>query len=247
MPEFRTPELKPGERFDDLNCKGYRVIQDPDSFCFGMDAVLLANFAKIKRGAKVLDLCTGTGVIPILLAAKNNPARIDALELNPDSALRSKRSVYANGLEDLVYIICGDVCEASKIYGRDSMDAVTVNPPYMAADEGLLNPDDAKNMARHEITCTLEDVIRESAAVLREKGSFFMVHRPFRLVDIITTMKKYRLEPKRLRMVHSKLGKEATMVLIEGAKGGGSWLNVERPLIIYDENGNYTEDVPGDC
>lgn len=241
-----TPDLLPGERFDDLNCKGYHVIQNPDSFCFGIDAVLLANFAKAKSGKRVLDLCTGSAVIPILMAAKTEAGRFDALELNEEVADRANRSVIANGLENKVYIKCGDVKEAKEIYGHQSMDVITVNPPYMSPDTGLHNPNDAKNMARHEVFCNLEDVIYQSSYLLKEKGSFYMVHRPTRLPEIFYYMVKYRIQPKRMRMVQPYADKEPNMVLIEGIKGGGAQLNVETPLVIYNKDGSYTDDVPKD-
>lgn len=242
----KTPKLLPGERFDDLNCKGYHVIQNPDSFCFGIDAVLLANFANVKPGKRVLDLCTGSAVIPILMAAKTKAGRIDALELNEEVAERAKRSIEANELEKLVYITQGDVCNAKKIYGNQSMDVITVNPPYMTTDSGLHNPNDAKNMARHEVYCTLEDVISQSSALLKEKGTFFMVHRPSRLPEIFHHMVKYKIQPKRMRLVQSYIDKEPNMVLIEGIKGGGARLNIDTPLVIYNKDGSYTDDVPKD-
>lgn len=242
----KTPELLPGERFDDLNCKGYHVIQNPDSFCFGIDAVLLANFAKAKPGKRVLDLCTGSAVIPILMAAKTQAARFDALELNEEVANRAKRSVVANELENRVYITQGDVKDAKTLYGNQSIDVITVNPPYMPAETGLHNPNDDKNMARHEIFCSLEDIIYQSSYLLKEKGTFYMVHRPTRLAEIFHFMVKYHIQPKRMKLVQPYVDKEPNMVLIEGIKGGGSQLNVETPLIIYNKDGSYTDDVPKD-
>jgi len=241
----RTPDLLPGERLDDLNCKGYHVIQNPDSFCFGIDAVLLANFAKVKPGKRALDLCTGSAVIPILMAAKNEGAKFDALELNDEAARRAKRSVIANELEEIVNITQGDVKEAKTIYGNQSIDVITVNPPYMPLDTGLHNPDNSKNMARHEIFCNLEDIIYQSSYLLKEKGSFYMVHRPTRLAEIFFYMVKYKIQPKRMRLVQPYIDKEPNMVLVEGIKGGGSQLNVETPLVIYNKDGSYTKDVPG--
>ena len=238
--------LHDGERLDDLNCKGYQVIQDPDSFCFGMDAVLLANYVETKPGAKVLDMCTGTGIIPILLAAKIDPSHIDALELQEASAERAVRSMEGNGLLDLITVTQGDVKDAASIYKPASFDIVTVNPPYMPAQSGLHNPNSAKNIARHEIYCTLDDVLSQAAKLLHPRGQFFMVHRPSRLPEILSKMTKYGLEAKRMRLVYPYADKAPNMVLLEGARGGRPQLTVERPLVIYDKDGNYTDDVPKD-
>jgi len=231
------------ERLDDLNIKGYHIIQNKEKFCFGMDAVLLSEFVKVKKGEKVLDLGTGTGIIPILLEAKTEGKHFSALEIQDESVRMAKRSVAYNHLEDKIDIIKGDIKEAGEIFGRASFEVVTTNPPYISDRHGLKNPDMPKAIARHEIFCTLEDVIRESAKVLKFRGRFYMVHRPSRLTEIIGTMRKHDLEPKRLRMVHSFVDKEATMVLIEGIRGGKSFLKVDKPLIIYENVGIYTREV----
>lgn len=173
------------ERLDDLCRKGYRLIQDPKLFCFGIDAVLLSDYAKVKRGERAVDLCTGNGVIPILLEAKNNGEHYSGLELQPQCADLAKRSVKYNHLEDKVTIEEGDVCNASEIFGRESVEVVTVNPPYMIGQHGIKNADDAMTIARHEVRCTLDDIVRESAKMLKFNGRFYMVHRPFRLVEIL--------------------------------------------------------------
>lgn len=172
------------ERLDDLCRKGYRLIQDPKLFCFGIDAVLLSDYAKVKRGERAVDLCTGNGVIPILLEAKNNGEHYSGLELQPQCADLAKRSVKYNHLEDKVTIEEGDVCNASEIFGRESVEVVTVNPPYMIGQHGIKNADDAMTIARHEVRCTLDDIVRESAKMLKFNGRFYMVHRPFRLAEI---------------------------------------------------------------
>ncbi|MDE6184571.1 MAG: tRNA1(Val) (adenine(37)-N6)-methyltransferase, partial [Lachnospiraceae bacterium] len=194
--------LKENERSDDLQRNNYKIIQDPDRFCFGMDAVLLSGFAKAKEGDKVLDLGTGTGIIPILMAAKTMAEHITGLEIQPDSADMAARSVRLNGLEDKIRIVTGDIKEAVSLFGAASFDVVTCNPPYMTEHHGLTNPEAPKAIARHELLCTLEDVISQSSRLLRPGGNFYLVHRPFRLADIILRLRQYRLEPKRLQMVH---------------------------------------------
>lgn len=236
-------ELRADERIDDLQCKGYRLIQNPGQFCFGLDAVLLASFVKVKKFGKALDLGTGTGVIPILMEAKTSGEKFVGLEIQPDSAEMAGRSIKLNSLEDKIEIVTGDIKEASKIFGRSSFDVVTSNPPYMIYSHGLVNPDMPKAIARHEVLCTLDDVVREAAALLVPGGHFFMVHRPFRLAEIFGVMLKYKLEPKRMRLVYPYIDKEPNMVLIEGISGAKARITVEKPLVVYKKNGEYTEDI----
>lgn len=238
-----TNNLKPGERLDDLQIKGYEIIQSPGRFCFGMDAVLLSAFAKVKSGECVLDLGTGTGILPILLAAKTNGKHFTGLEIQEESADMARRSVQYNGLDERVEIVTGDIKEASRIFGNASMDVITTNPPYMIGGHGLANPGSAKAIARHEVLCTLDDIIRESAKVLRAGGRFYMVHRPFRLAEILTAMCKAKLEPKRMRLVYPYIDKEPNMVLIEGIRGAKSRMTVEAPLIVYEKDGSYTQEI----
>ena len=235
--------LKEGERIDDLQRNGYRIIQDPEKFCFGMDAVLLAGFARLTQDDRVLDLGTGTGVIPILLAARYGGAHFTGLEIQEDMAEMAGRSVRLNALEDRIDIVCGDIRDAAARFGAASYTAVVSNPPYMNESHGLKNPEAAKAIARHEILCTLDDVVKAAAVCLQPGGRFFMVHRPHRLPEIIERLRAAKLEPKRLRMVHPYADAEARMVLIESVKGGGAWLKAEQPLIIYSEPGVYTEEV----
>ena len=183
--------LKEGERLDELHRNGYKIIQDKNRFCFGMDAVLLSGFAQVKQGETVLDLGTGTGIIPILLEAKTRGRYFTGLEIQPDSADMARRSVAYNHLEEKIDIVTGDIKDASSIFGASSFDVITTNPPYMIGEHGLKNPDEAKAIARHEVLCTLEDVVRESAKLLRPKGRFYMVHRPFRLSEIFCCMTRY--------------------------------------------------------
>ena len=236
-------ELKQGERIVDLERNGYRIIQDKERFCFGIDAVLLSGFAMAKKGEKVLDLGTGTGIIPILMEAKTEARHFKALEIQKESAEMARRSVALNGLENKIEIVDGDIKEASKIFGGAAFNVVTTNPPYMTESHGVQNPEEPKAIARHEIKCSLEDVIRESAKVLVPGGRFYMVHRPRRLVDIISLMREYKIEPKRIRMVHPFADKEANMVLVEGHRGRKSMMKVEAPLIVYREQGVYSDEI----
>lgn len=236
-------KLLEGERLDDLERNGYKIIQNPKKFCFGMDAVLLTGFAKVKEGEKCLDLGTGTGIIPILLEAKTKGAHFTGLEIQEESADMAVRSVQYNHLEKKVDIVTGDIKEASQIFGAASFDVVTSNPPYMNDLHGLKNPELPKAIARHEVLCTLEDVVREAARLLKPGGRFYMVHRPFRLAEIIRAMSRYKLEPKRLRMVHPYIDREPNMVLIEGVRGGRAMLKVEKPLIVFQEMNVYTDEV----
>ena len=235
--------LKDGERLDDLQCKGYHIIQDPARFCFGMDAVLLSGFAKAKKGEKVLDLGTGTGIIPILMAAKTEGESFTALEIQEESADMARRSVSYNHLEEKVKIVTGDIKDASKIFGASSFDVITTNPPYMIGSHGENSPSEAKAIARHEVLCNLDDILRESARLLNPKGRFYMVHRPFRLAEIMSKMVEYKIEPKRMRLVYPYIDKEPNIVLIEGLRGGKSRMTVEPPLIVYKEPGIYTDEI----
>ena len=235
--------LKPGERIDDLQRNGYGIIQNPEKFCFGMDAVLLSGFAQVKKGARVIDLGTGTGIIPILLSAKTEGREFYGMEIQEESYDMAKRSVAMNHLEDRVHIIQGDLCQASSTMGKAQFDVVTCNPPYMNQNHGLKNPGDAKAIARHEILCTLEDVIRESCLLLKPGGHLFMVHRPHRLAEIFECMHRYHMEPKRMKMVHPYVSEDANMVLIEAVRGGNSWMKVEAPLIVYKEPGVYMDEI----
>ena len=235
--------LKPNERIDDLQRNNYRIIQDPERFCFGMDAVLLSGFAKAKEGDHVIDLGTGTGIIPILMEAKTKASNLVGLEIQPESADMAQRSVELNHLEKKIRIVTGDIREASSIFGAATFDVVTSNPPYMTEHHGITNEKSPKAIARHELLCTLEDVICQAAKLLRPGGSFYMVHRPFRLVDIMVLMREYHLEPKRMKLVYPYIDKDPNMVLIEGLRGGRPRMTVAKPLIVYKEPGVYTDEI----
>lgn len=238
-----TTNRKPGERLDDLQIKGYEIIQSPGRFCFGMDAVLLSSFAKVKRGERALDLGTGTGILPILLEAKNEGSSYVGLEIQEESADMARRSVLHNKLEQKIEIVTGDIKEASTIFGAASFHVITTNPPYMIGEHGLKNANEAMYIARHEALCTLDDILRESARLLKPKGRFYMVHRPFRLAEILGKMSFYGIEPKRMRLVHPYVDKEPNMVLVEGLRGGKPRMTVEKPLIVYEKTGEYTEEL----
>ncbi len=236
-------ELLENERLDELHRNGYFIIQNPAKFCFGMDAVLLSGFVRVKPEETVLDLGTGTGIIPILLEAKTSGKHFTGLEIQPESADMAKRSVMYNKLENKINIEIGDIKDASRRFGASSFHVVTTNPPYMTGQHGLTNANEAKAIARHEILCSLEDVIRESAKLLKPQGRFYMVHRPFRLTEIMVLMHQYGIEPKRMQLVHPFVDKEPNMVLLEGLRGGNPRITVEKPLIVYKEPGKYTDEI----
>lgn len=235
--------LKGNERIDDLQRNHYRIIQAPDRFCFGMDGVLLSGFAKAREGARVLDLGTGTGIIPILMEAKTRAAHLTGLEIQPESADMARRSVRLNHLEQKIEIVTGDIKEAVVLFGAASFDVVTSNPPYMTEHHGITNPEEPKAIARHELLCTLEDVISQGSRLLKPGGNFYLVHRPFRLADIMVLLRQYRLEPKRMQLVSPFADKEPNMVLIEANRGGRARMKVEKPLIIFREPGIYTDEI----
>ena len=236
-------ELKEGERLDDLHRNGFQIIQNKEKFCFGMDAVLLSGFAKVKEWEKGLDIGTGTGIIPILLAAKTPGQHFTGLEIQPESADMARRSVALNHLEEKISIVEGDVREADQLFSAASFDVITSNPPYMTGSHGLVNPDMPKAIARHEICCTLEDLVSQTEKLLRPGGRFFMVHRPFRLAEIMTVLTAHHLEPKRMRLVYPFVDKEPNMVLLECIRGGKPRITVEKPLIVYKEPGVYQDEI----
>ena len=241
--ENKSDLVHENERLDELHRNGYYIIQDPARFCFGMDAVLLSGFAKAKRGERCLDLGTGTGIIPILMEAKTDGEDFTALEIQEESADMARRSVLYNDLADRIKVVTGDIKDASKIFGASSFDIITTNPPYMIGEHGLSSASEAKAIARHEVLCTLDDILRESAKLLKPGGRFYMVHRPFRLAEIFSKMVEYKIEPKRMKLVYPYIDKEPNMVLIEGLRGGKSRLTVEKPLIVYKEAGVYTDEI----
>ena len=229
--------LKAGERLDDLLRDGYRIIQNPEKFCFGVDAVFLTDFVpEIGTGCRVLDLGTGNGILPILLCAKGKGGSFTGLEIQEEMAEMATRSVLINGMCPKIDIVQGDIREASALFGRGTYDCVVSNPPYMKTQGAIVNENPAKSIARHEILLTLEDVIREAAAVLKTRGYFYIIHRPNRLTELISLMHEYRIEPQRIRFVHPYVDKGANMVMVEGRKDCQAFLKVEQPLIVYDKD-----------
>lgn len=231
------------EKVEDLNLKGYRVIQDKSGFCFGSDAVLLARFAKPKKGAKVLDLCTGTGIIPVLLWGLYELSSVDAVEIVPEVADMAKRTMELNSLSENIRVRCADLKDCPEIYGKKVFDAVTCNPPYMNKGGGLVNPKDKLALARHEIACTLDDVVKTAKSVLKPCGKLYMVHRADRMCDVICTMRKYSIEPKRMRIVYPSEERAASLILVEGAEGGKPFLKMDGAVFMYDNEGNYLQSM----
>lgn len=232
-----------GERLDDLQCDGLYLIQNPDKFCFGIDAVLLSNFVKVKKDGYAVDLCTGSGIVPILLSTKTKAKKITGIEIQSDIADMASRSVSYNKLDEKIDIINDDISNALKYIKHSCVDTVCVNPPYMKDMAAIKNPDLPLAIARHELLTDLESVINIANKLLKENGRFFMIHRPSRLSEIFASMKQNRIEPKRIRFIHSYIYSKANLVLIEGLKGSGVWLDVEPPLAVYKEKNVYTDEV----
>lgn len=235
--------LRDGERLDDLQIGGYHIIQNPGRFCFGMDAVLLSGFARVKKGERCLDLGTGNRNSSDSSGGKDRRALLCGARDSGESADMACRSVKLNGLEEKIEIVTGDIKEAASQFGAASFQVITTNPPYMIGDHGLKNENDALYIARHEALCTLDDILRESRKILAPKGRFYMVHRPFRLPEILAKMSAAGIEPKRMRLVYPYVDKEPNMVLVEGLKDGKPRMTVEPPLIVYHKDGSYTEEL----
>ena len=240
---WTTIELNEGERVDDLERSGLKIIQNPKLFCFGIDAVLLSGFVKASPKDRILDLCSGNGIIPILLSAKTEAKQITGIEIQPESVELANRSAAANGIAQRVDFVCGDLKNAEEYFAKSAFDVVTCNPPYMIDSHGLKNPDSPKAIARHEIMCDFEDIAKTASKMLKPGGRFFLVHRPFRLVEIFETLSKYKLEPKRMKMVHPFADHEPNMVLIEAVLDAKRRLTVESPLVVYKEPGKYTPEI----
>ena len=262
-------ELKENERIDDLEYKDLKIIQNEKGFCFGIDSVLISDFARdVKSNSVGVDLGTGTGIISILLAAKTKLQKIIGVEVQKEVADMAKRSVELNNLQDRIGIInlnIKDILQKNdnlkveksekqiennnanvnsvNCLTRENLDFVVTNPPYKKIDTGKTNESEYKYISRHEVTANLEDFIKVSKYLLKDKGAFYMVHRPDRLVDIIELMRKYKIEPKKIRFVHSTIEKEPTLVLIKGIKNARPFLKIEKPLIIYKKDGNYTDEI----
>ena len=237
-------KLKENERIDDLEFKNLKIIQNKDGFCFGIDSILLTDFAKnIKQNSKVIDLGTGTGIIPILLYGKTKNTKFVGVEIQPEVAEMAKRSVKLNLLENNIEILNTNILELSKIYNRGSFDVVTTNPPYKKINTGVINENNKKLISRHEITASLEDFIRTASFLLKDLGEFYMVHRPDRLVDIFYEMRKNKIEPKKIKFIYPNKNKKTNLVLIKGIKNGKQFLEFENNLYVYNEDGNYTNEI----
>ena len=237
-------ELKEHERIDDLEFKDLKIIQNKDGFCFGIDSVLISDFAKnIKKNSKVIDLGTGTGIINILLSGKTEETDFVGVEIQKEVAEMAERSIKLNNLENRIKIINENILNLKNIYSNKSFDVVVTNPPYKKMDTGILNNENKKNISRHEITAKLEDFINIASYLLKDYGEFYMVHRPERLVDIFEIMRKEKIEPKLIRFVCPNKNKEPNLVLIKGVKLGKSFLKFENNLYVYNEDGTYTDDI----
>ena len=236
--------LKENERIDDLEFKNLKIIQNKEGFCFGMDSVLLSDFAKeMRHHAKVLDLGTGTGIISILLCGKTDLKKVIGVEIQKEVAEMASRSIRLNDLQDKFEVINENILNLNNIYENQSFDVIVTNPPYKKKNTGIINGKEKKVISRHEITADLEDFIKISKDLLKDKGELYMVHRPERIVDVLSLMRKYKVEPKILRFVYSDKNKEPKLILIKGVKNGKPFLKVEKNLYIYDENGKYTEEI----
>ncbi len=238
----KNVEIRNDENIDDLQLNGLMLIQKKDGFKFGVDAVLLSDFANIKKKHKVIDLCTGTGIIPFLLYGKYNPNNIKGIEIQEDMVEMANRSVELNEINNIEFIH-SDLKDVKFLKTLEKADVVTVNPPYKLSNAGIVNPSDKLSIARHEILCNLENVIEASRILLKDNGRLFMVHRPERLADIITLMRKYKIEPKRIRMVHPNKNKAPNIVLVEGQRDGGAFLKWDNPLYVYNEDGTYSDQI----
>lgn len=224
---------------------GYKILQDSERFQFGIDAVLLADYASksLKEKESVIDLGTGTGIIPLLMVNKCKTAAFTGLEVQKESADMAARSVTMNELEGQIQIVHGDLKEAGSLFPRHSFNVVTCNPPYMIDAHGRNNEQDALTIARHEVLCTLEDIVTAADYLLASHGSFFMIHRPFRLPEIFSSLEKHKMEMKRMRLIYPFADKEPNMVLIEARKNAKRRLTIEPPLIVRNDDGEYTIEV----
>mgnify|MGYP004453466989 FL=1 len=238
------PDLLENERIDDLEFENLKIIQNTTGFCFGIDSVLLSDFAKeVKNGSKVMDIGTGTGIISILLSKKANIKKIYGIEIQQEVANMAERSVKLNNLEDKISIINTNIKDIFDKFEPNTFDAIVTNPPYMKLNTGAKSDEIKKLISRHEVECNLEDIIKISYKLLKSRGEFYMVHRAERIVDILYLMRKYKLEPKKIRFIQSKVNKEPNLLLIKGVKDAGNQLKIERPLVVYNEDGSYTDEI----
>lgn len=237
--------VRDGERIDEIGFGNLRLLQKPEDFCYGIDAVLLATFAEIKKGARVIDLGTGTGVIPLILSHRTEASEIVGVEVQQDSWERGLRNVQLNGLNERIRMIHSDVKHLVQetTVSQESFDTVLTNPPYMKSNGGLKNKENSRTIARHETTAVLSDFIAGAALLLKDHGDFYMVHRPNRLVDICVLCRQYRLEPKKLRLVSPKKDTAPNILLVHCVKHGRPELKLMDPLYVYQEDGSYTDEI----
>ena len=236
--------LKDNERIDDLQLNNLKIIQNKNGFCFGIDAVLLSDFAKdIRNNSQVLDLGTGTGIIGTLLCAKTGLSKIYGIDIQKDVCDMASRSIKLNNLEDKFEIINTNIKDLKNIFEESSFDAIVSNPPYKKDNSGLKNEIETRLISRHEIAASLEDFISISSKLLKNSGNIYMVHRPERLSDLFYLLKKYNLEPKKLRIVQSYANSKPKLILVKATKNAKSFLNIEEPLIIYNKDGSYTDEI----
>lgn len=236
--------LEENERIDDLQYKGLKIIQNKKEFCFGIDSILLSEFAKnIKKESKIMDIGTGTGIIAILLSKKTEAKEIIGIEIQKNMAEMATRSVKLNNLENKIKIINDDIKNINNLFDKNSFDVIVTNPPYKKNNTGLKNDTEGKLISRHEIACTIEDIIKASNYLLKQKGTLYMVHRPERMVEICELLRKYKIEPKNIRFVYPKKDKEPNLILIKAIKNAGEFLKIEKPLFVYEDDGKYTEEI----
>lgn len=235
--------VKDGETLDDLQLKDICIIQKREGFRFGIDAVLLANFANVKKKHKVMDLCTGTGIVPFIIKGKKEPEKIVGLEIQNKFVEMANRSIKINGFNDTMEFLHGDLKDKELLKSIGRFDVVTVNPPYKLEKSGIVNPNDKYAIARHEVMCNLDNVIEACRIVLKDNGRLYMVHRPERLADIFCIMRKYKIEPKRVQMVHPNTKKPANILLVEGQRDGGAYLKWEPPIYVYNADGSFSKEI----
>lgn len=235
--------VREDETLDDLQLNGINIIQKKKAFRFGIDAVLLANYANVKNKHTVIDLCTGTGIVPFIIAGKTKAKKVLGIEIQDEFVEMAHRSVEINNLQNRVDFMCADLKDTAVLKKLERADVVTVNPPYKLMNAGIKNATDKLTIARHEVLCNLEDVIAASRILLKDNGRLYMVHRPERLADIFCLMRKYKIEPKRVQFVHPSAKKAPNIVLVEGQRDGGSFLKFEEPLYVYDDKGCYTKEI----